>query len=195
MRKIDLERDLNVFEGEIERIEEYARELQGSESSDQAITWGHELAIIKCAVVLEKLTLRLIVAAINLDSRHLSDKLDVKFPKHISVEVALYLVTGGRYFDYKGGFGGLKGKIQDYVGKKHWLYESLASLDHKVMDQLIYLRNWAAHESPQSKVAALKALDRKAGGSAGAHLKSQGRMFGYTAELRKLPTEIRARFR
>lgn len=181
------------FRETIERIEQFADETACLDISDQALTWSYEAALIKTYVAFERLMLDCIVAAINNDTSTISARTGIAFPKHLSDEVCEYLVTGGRYFDFRGRDGLLK-VIKSYVPDGHWLLEAVKQPQYK--DQLnimVALRNFAAHESPASKRKALEVLGQQQIGSAGAWIKRQRRFSTVTAALNNLASEIETR--
>lgn len=164
--------------------------MDASSLSAQEKTWAYEAALIKLAVAFEHLMLEALICATNNDTTQMSKTLGVDFPKHLTDEVCEYIVTGGGYFDFKGR-DGLLGTIKGFVGNGHYLYVAVKKQKYKTpLEQLIALRNFAAHESSKSKQVALDALSMKRMSSAGSYLKVQGRFAGLAADLRALAAEI-----
>ena len=93
-----------------------------------------------------------LVSAINNDTSVLSQTTGIEFPKHLTDEVCEYLVVGDGYFDFRGWDGLLK-TYNRFVGSSHWTVLVLKSKpSHKKnLNILFALRNYAAHESTQSK--------------------------------------------
>lgn len=198
------------FKTTTQRIREYLDEIGDSGMTDQAVTWAYEAALMKTSVAFENLMLECLIVAVNNNSVPFSEHTSIVFPKHMTEKVCEYLVTGGGYFDFKGR-AGLLGDIGKFTGGKktgHYLYVAVQNAKyHHALELLLALRNYAAHESPQSKekmkqtiVAYRLGVTRKltdqemkaanAPLAAGAWLKTQGR-FGYVLDrLDALADEI-----
>jgi len=171
-------------------LDRYAASIDAANLSAQEKTWAYEAALIKLAVGFEHFMLEALVSATNNDTQQMSQTLGVDFPKHLTDELCEYIVTGGGYFDFKGREG-LLGTIKGLVGNTHYLYATVKKGKYKVpLEQLIALRNFAAHESSKSKQAAIHALNRERLASAGSYLKTQGRFGSLSAHLIVLATEI-----
>jgi hypothetical protein len=131
-----------------------------------------------------------IVGAINNDSTTISKSTGVEFPKHLTDEVCEYLVLGGGYFCFKGRDGLIK-NLKKYVPGDHYLVTIVKKPKYEdSLEQLTALRNYAAHESNQSKRAALTAIGQERVGSAGSWLKLQGRYGSISTRLKELGQEI-----
>jgi hypothetical protein len=168
----------------------FAQSVDASDLSARGRTWAYEAGLIKLAVAFETLMLEALVCATNNDTGQMSATLGVWFPKRLTDEVCEYIVTGGRYFDFKGR-DGLLGTIKGFVGDEHYLYVLVKHHRYKsTLEQLIALRNFAAHESSSSKRAALTALGRAYLSSAGSHLKTQDRFTSLAQSLATLAGEI-----
>ena len=158
--------------------------------SDKHQTWSHDYAIIRLYREFEQMMLAAIVGAINNDSTTISESTGVEFPKHMTDEVCEYLVLGGGYFDFKGRDGLIK-TLKKYVPSNHYLVTITKKQKYKdALEKLTALRNFAAHESNQSKRAALAAIGLERVGSAGSWLKIQGRFCDLSSKLRELGQEI-----
>ncbi|MFE6166177.1 hypothetical protein ACFQ7F_45625 [Streptomyces sp. NPDC056486] len=198
------------FKETTQRIREYLDEIDDSGMTDQAVTWAYEAALMKIAVAFESLMLECLIVALNNDSEPFSKATSIAFPRHMTEKVCEYLVTGGKFFDFKGR-DGLLGDIGRFVGGKnagHYLYEAIKKPRyHHPLTLLIALRNYAAHESPQSKETMKRAIvgfrlgttkkltdqQMKAANAplaAGAWLKTQSRFVYLLDELDALADEI-----
>ncbi|MDX3835860.1 hypothetical protein [Streptomyces europaeiscabiei] len=198
------------FKETTQRIRDYVDEVDQAGLSDQAITWAYEAGLMKTNVAFEHLMEECLIVALNNDSKPFSDATSITFPKHMTEKVCQYLVTGGKFFDYSGR-GGLLGDIGKFTGgkaAKHYLYVAVQNTKyHHALELLIALRNYAAHESPQSKQTLRKAIvahrlgitsvpDKKqlaganAPTAAGAWLKTQGRFAYILDRLDALADEI-----
>jgi hypothetical protein len=117
------------------------------------------------------------VGAINNDTKTISETTGIGFPKHLSKEVCEFLISGGRYFDFKGRDGLIK-MIKNFVPDNHYLLMTIRDPQYSTgLEQLCAFRNYAAHDSNQSKKAALKAINRRRIKSSGAWL-MKGDNFG-----------------
>ncbi|WP_432034054.1 hypothetical protein [Streptomyces antibioticus] len=180
----------NAFKAETQRVLDFVENAEAVPLGDQDLTWVYELALVKTAVAFERLMLACIVCAVNNDTSTISEQTGINFPKHLTDEVCEYLVTGGGYFDFKGRDGLIK-TFRKFLPTTHYLPAAVKLPQFKApLEQLIALRNFAAHESPASKAAVLKVLDLKRISSAGAWVKKQGRLHQLTAELHDLADEI-----
>ncbi|MFD4630261.1 hypothetical protein ACFVYR_20745 [Streptomyces sp. NPDC058284] len=147
----------DMFMQASQRIWDFVLEAEEAKLTDQALTWVYEAALVKTAVAFEKLMLDCLITAVNNDTSTISAKTGVPFPRHLNDEVCEYLLTGGGYFDFKGGQGGLVKVIKEVVGTEHYLYRVVKSPQHRdPINLLVALRNFAAHESAKGKSAALR---------------------------------------
>jgi len=152
--------------------------------------WCTDYAVIRLYAEFEILMLRAIVGAINRDTTALAESTGFKCPKHLSQDVCTYLVIGSGYFDFKGREG-LLGILKRFVSPTHYLYRSTKNIKYKTaLEQLIALRNFAAHRSERAKKAAIKTTAAKRIGSAGAWLRIQDRFEHVCISLKKLAREI-----
>lgn len=133
-----------------------------------------------------------LVGAINNDTATVSAQKGITFPKHLSDEVCEYIITGGGYFDFKGRDGLIK-LLKKFVPDTHFLPSIVKKAAYKSdLEQLSTLRNFAAHDSAQSRRAAKEATGQERLRSAGAWLKRQGRFTKLVESLKKLADEIEA---
>ena len=154
--------------------------------SDKYKSWCFDLAIIHLYREFENFMLHCLIALINNDSSTLSERQGIDFPRHINVKVCEYLIRGDGYFDFKGRSGLIK-KIKQFVPSKpdhdddHWFLKIVKGCDKNSLNQIITLRNFAAHNSPHAKKSALeyiKKVDKKRknmSSSSGAWLKARER--------------------
>ena len=154
------------------------------------ISWLHNYAIIRLYREFESLVLDALVGAINNDTATVSSTTGVEFPTHLSAEVCEFLITGTGYFDFKGRAGLIK-TLKDFVPDAHYLVTTIKQPTYKdALEQLSALRNYAAHESDQSKRSALKAIGGKRIASSGAWLKRESRFQTIANRLKALATAI-----
>ncbi len=160
--------------------------------SDEHQSELHDHAVIVLYRAFESLMLQALIGAINNDTTTISSTTGVAFPTHLTDEVCGYLITHGGYFDFKGRDGLIK-VLKQFVPEKHYLVEAVKKAKYKeAIEQLCALRNFAAHLSPQSKRAALKAIGLERISSAGAWVKRGNRFADISDSLTELAREIEA---
>lgn len=181
------------FLREVGQITNYLVRIRStSDLKESDKTRCHDYAIIWLYRAFENLMLDSLSGAINNDTSTLSASTGFTFPKHLSIEVCQFLVTGRGYFDFRGRDGLIK-RVREYVPETHYLVVALKKAAHKTaLEQLVVLRNLAAHNSDQAKSAALKALSLKRLSSAGSWLKVGDRFGTITGSLVVLAGEIEA---
>ncbi len=131
-----------------------------------------------------------LVGAINNDTATVSARTSIQFPKHLTDEVCEFLIRGTGYFDFKGR-SGLISTVKKFVPENHYLLTTIKKPIYRdALERLSALRNFAAHESDQSKRSALRAIDRKRIQSSGAWLKRATRFATIADRLKDLATEI-----
>lgn len=158
--------------------------------TDEQKSWIYDYAIIRLYREFELLVLEGIVGAINNDTETFSNTVGIPFPRHLTDEVCEYLVLGGGYFDFKGRDGLIK-QLKKFVPDTHYLVVCMKKDRYRAsLEQLSALRNFAAHDSFQSKNAALKAVELDRIGSAGSWLKRQNRLRSICTRLKELAAEI-----
>lgn len=190
MRKKSGKKAAQKFKEKLASIETFATEVDASNLGEQAVSLTYEIAVIKTAVAFEHLMLDCLITAINNDTRTISERTGISFPKHLTDQVCEYLVTGGAFFDFKGRDGLLR-TIKSYVPADHWLVDAIKQPQHtKPLNRLIALRNFAAHESPASKHKLLEAIGQSKVGGSGSWVKCQGRFLALTGQLRELANDI-----
>ena len=178
------------FKDQVQEIEKFLDKENLSSFSKAHVTWAYEYAIIRLYRDFEDMTLNCLVAAINSDTKQLSETAGITFPKHITGEVCEYIVVGDGYFDFRGR-DGLINTLQKYLPKKHYVVAIVKKDACKgTLEQLSALRNFAAHDSKPSKKRALRAIKGQRLASSGAWLKKQNRFKQIAASLKKLADEV-----
>lgn len=133
-----------------------------------------------------------LVGALNNDTSTLSTRTGFSFPKHLTDEVCRFLVTGRGYFDFKGRDGLIKA-LKQYLPDDHYLVEVVSKPGYRnSLELLSAARNYAAHESQQSKSAFKKATGQDRVGAAGSWLKRQNRFQTIADRLKAMADEIHA---
>jgi hypothetical protein len=188
-RKKSVRRSAQSFKAAADDLCEFLNKVSVGQTHEH-VSWLHDYAIIRLYRDFEGLMLDALVGAINNDSTTVAATTGVAFPKHMTDEVCEFLITGTRYFDFKGR-PGLISTLRLFVPDSHYLVTITKKTAYRVtLDQLSTLRNFAAHESTKSKSAVLRALDCKRIASSGAWLKRQGRFQRIVSGLKALATEI-----
>lgn len=188
-RKKSLKKSATEFMVKVAELETFTG-TSVSGLSDKEQSWCYDYAIIRLYREFEQLMLFAIVCAINNDTKTISDSTGVEFPKHLTDEVCEYLVLGGRYFDFKGRDGLIR-ELKRYVPDSHYLVTIVRETKYRdALEKLTALRNFAAHESIQSKRSALKAINQERVGSSGSWLKVRGRFSEISSKLRELGQEV-----
>ncbi|WP_133636561.1 hypothetical protein [Halomonas ventosae] len=188
-RKKSIRRSAEAFRDKADELVDYVTEAEAN-LSDAHITWCYEYAIIRLYREFENLMLEALTGAINNDSTTISQTTGIDFPVHLTDELCEYLITGSGYFDFKGRDGLIK-LLKQYVPNDHYLIVVVKKNRYKdPLEHLSSLRNYAAHDSYQSKNTAKKVtgFDRMA--ACGAWLKKQDRFAWITEELKRLAQEI-----
>ena len=191
MRKTSLRDAATAFQTAVDDIVQFAERLS-TNASQQDASWIYEHAVIRLFREFESLMLHAISGAINNDSSVLSSTLGISFPKHLAQPVCEFVVTGGGYFDFRGRDGLIK-DMKGLLGDAHWLVAVVKKSTYKdALNQLISLRNFAAHDSKQSRNRAKESLNLERLSSAGAWLKRQDRLSTLSDRLKALAAEVHA---
>lgn len=199
-KKKSVKKSAEDFLTNLIQVEDFVSQTVSNQSRDLHISFIYDYAIIKLYKDFENLMLNALVGAINNDTQALSSSTGFKFPVHLNREVCEYLVMGDGYFDFKGRDGLIKKlkKFLPHTENSHYLVTIIKNEKYKEpLEQLILLRNFAAHESKKSKNSVLKELKLKRIKSSGCWLKAvpQGkrisRLHALILCLRELGEEIR----
>ena len=173
MRTKSIKLSAKEFSKSVDDTLEFMRSIKAL--SDKYKSWCFDLAIIRLYREFENFMLHCLIALINNDSSILSERQGIDFPRHMNVKVCEYLIRGDSYFDFRGRDGLIK-KIKQFVpsDREHWFLEIVKKCEYKnSLDQLINLRNFAAHNSPRAKKSALQSTNQRRMSSSGAWLKIQ----------------------
>lgn len=188
-RKKSIKTSANDFMSKIDDLNSFLNTAISS-MSDEHKSWSHDYAIIRLYREFEQMMLAAIIGAINNNTETISAVTGINFPKHLNNEVCEYIVLGDRYFDFKGRDGLIK-TLKKYVPEQHYLITIIRKSEYKdTLEKLSALRNYAAHESIQSKKAVLSAVGQKRIGSAGSWLKVNGRFAEIAEKLKALAQEV-----
>ena len=158
VNKVDV---CNEFLDRINEIDSYIRRCKdvfASPSDSKYLEYSYENGIIMLYKAFEYFIMRTIIACLNHDHTFFERKYKVRFGKHINIDICEFLLTNGGYFDFSGR-DGMSKVLAQTIGKEHNIAKVFKKNDYKdIIIQLCALRNYAAHNSNQSKSAAMKAL-------------------------------------
>lgn len=189
-KKKSIKGSASEFKSEADKIQVFLTASAGL--GDQHVSWCHDLAIIRLYRAFETLMLDALVGALNNDTSTLSTRTGFAFPKHLTDEVCRFLVTGRGYFDFKGRDGLIK-VLKQYLPDAHYLITVVSRQGYRdSLNLLTAARNYAAHESQQSKAAFKMATGQNRIGAAGSWLKRQGRFGKIADKLKAMADEIHA---
>ena len=161
--------------------------------SDAHVSFVHDAAVIKLYTAFERMMVGALTGAINNDTRQLSVRTHVRFPKHLTDEVYEYIITGGSYFNFRGR-DGLISEIKKYVRNDHYLVDRIKDKRYaETLERLCALRTFAAHDSKFAKQIALKSIGQQRMKSSGSWLKRQDRFTRLVDSLLELSKEIEAK--
>ncbi|KAA0916248.1 hypothetical protein FLO80_09005 [Aquicoccus porphyridii] len=177
----------NRFSENTGNLLQFVSRLESARSTtDTDVTWAYEYGIIRLYRDFEDLMLNCLIATLNTNPVAFSEHKGIGFPRKMNVEVCEYLISGEGYFDFRGRSGLIR-EVRKYVPEGHWLLETVKeNRYHQSLDRLSALRNFAAHDSPASKRAALKAVGLAKMSSAGSWLKRQNRFVHIVDRLQEL---------
>lgn len=177
MRKKNPTVCLAEYRSEIEELKEFLAEAKTANISDASITRCYDYVLLGAYRAFEQFILQLCITRINRDPAAFYDSVGVGFGQHITADQCEFLLVGDGYFDFRG-HGGLVNVVRRAAGKDTPMHALTKNSDHrKTFEILASLRNYVAHQSTQSRRAALKAMqhwepDRKSLGKAGSWLKA-----------------------
>ena len=193
MRKKSIKLAAQTFVANVDEIVAFTqRGMAAAPLTEQDQSWSYDLAIIRLYREFEDLMLSCLVALINNDTTTFSQLKKRTFPKHMSVEVCEYLISGDGYFDFAGRDGLLK-TIKKIVPNGHWLPTIVGDAAYtNALRKLSALRNFAAHDSSVSKKRALEAIGQERMSSSGAWLKKQNRFGTVCNSLKAMAQQIDA---
>jgi len=178
------------FISECAEITEFLEFTISNNASDKHISWAHEYAIMKLYREFEQMLLECLIAGLNRNTSALSDYQGFEFPKNLTDEVCEYVIIGNGYFDFKGQKE-IVNKCKRFVGENNFLTTVLKDPSYKdTSNKLLALRNYAAHDSSQSKKRALDSIGAQRIGTAGSYLKTQGRCQSIISEMRSIAQRI-----
>ena len=192
MRTVQKNDVCDKFLAAISKIENYVDKCDEVFSDNKLfLSYSYENAVIMLYREFENFILEILIYCLNHDHSNFERTYNIKLGKHINYDVCQYLITNGGYFDFKGR-SNLSKVLNSLIGKEHNAAKTFKKTEYKdVLEQLFALRNYAAHNSSQSKKAALKAYNLQKIGSAGSCLKQQNRLDNMIKDIKALTIEIK----
>ena len=188
MKKTSGKNASTVFNQSVTQIDKFLKDVEGLPKA--SVPWAYDYAIIRLHRELEQMTLKCLVAAINNDTKQLSNTTGIDFPKHLTHAVCEYIIIGDGYFDTQGRDSLIR-TLKKYLRNDHYLVKVFSETKYKcTLDRLYALRNFAAHGSLKSRKRALTATSMKKLPSSGGWLKVGGRFKKISDKLVKLANEI-----
>jgi len=180
------------FISELEKIEGYIDKCKSVfAEEDLYLSYSYENAILMTYKAFEIFVKRIMVSCLNHDHSFFEDKYGIALGKHINDDVCEFLITKGGYFDFRG-YGGLVDTLKSVLGSGNQFIVVVKKDPYKVhIDQLCAARNYAAHNSRQSKEAAKKAFGLTSISSAGSCLKKAGRFSSIISGLKSFAGEVK----
>lgn len=189
-KKKSVKKAAQTFVTQADELNRFCDHAVAAGLSEREVTLVYEVALVKLEAAFEHMILHALVGAVNNNTALLSTATGTQFPKHLTDEVCEYIVTGGNYFNFRGR-DGLIQVLKRLLEDEHYLVKAIKDEAYRsALERLFALRNFAAHESAQSKRAALKAIGQQRAGSAGAWLKRQNRYRDISDQLKKLAKVI-----
>lgn len=191
MNKKSTRKVVDAFEKNVAEILIFLDEDNLSGFSKKHISWVYEYAIIRLYRDFENFILHCLIAAINQNTQHLTDTTNIEFPEHLTSGVCRYIVVGDGYFDFRGRDGLIK-ILKKFLPRNHPLVTIISNQNYKcTLEKLSSLRNFAAHNSDQSKKRAINAIpSQKYLASSGSWLKVSNRFEDITDDLISIANDI-----
>ena len=170
MKKRSIPTCVEKFKDAVGAITRFVKRVDTKLVSESDRSWLYDYAIIRLYREFEIFVLSVLVTEINRDTSHLSEREKVSFPKHLNDGVCEYIIVGGRHYFGFNGISELNRQLNKFLPKGHSLVKAVKK-NKQTLNELLALRNFAAHNSKHSKKNALNAVQQKRLESAGAWLK------------------------
>jgi len=193
MKTVNKNAVCNKFISEIEKTEKYIRRCTEVFSDDDLyLSYSYENAILMIYKSFEEFMIRIMVSCLNHDHSAFEEKHGIALGRHINDDVCEFLITKGGYFDFRG-YSGLLDMLKGTIGNDHTFVSTIKKERYKTcINKMCAARNYAAHNSKQSKNAVKKVFNAQSISSAGSFLKSARRMADIIESLKALADEVKA---
>lgn len=192
MKTVNKNNVCDQFISELEKIEGYIEKCGTVfAEEDLYLSYSYENAILMTYKAFEIFVKRIMISCLNHDHSFFEDKYGIALGKHINDDVCEFLITKGGYFDFRG-YSGLVDTLKNVLGSTNPFIGVVRKDPYKThIDQLCAARNYAAHNSRQSKEAAKKAFGLTTISSAGSCLKKAGRFSNIISGLKGFAAEVK----
>lgn len=192
MRTVNIQKVCDEFIEAVSEINEYIDKCNTVFASEKKyLSFCYENAIIMLYKSFERFALRSMISCLNHDHSHFQNKYRVRLGKHINDDVCEFLITKGGFFDFRGR-SGLSKVLNDVIGSSHNIAKAFKQSKYKeCIEQLCAIRNYAAHNSLQSKQKVMNVFNLKRISSAGSFLKQQRRFQNIADGLLELAEEVK----
>lgn len=192
MKTVNKNNVCEQFISELDKIANYISRCNAVFSEEELhLSYSYENAILMTYKAFEIFVKRIMISCLNHDHSFFESKYGIALGKHINDDICEFLITKGRYFDFRG-YSGLVDTLKGILGNNHPFISIVKQDTHKgYIDQLCAARNYAAHNSKQSKEAAKKAFGLTSISSAGSCLKKADRFSNIISGLKALANEIK----
>lgn len=192
MKTVNIQTVSGEFSSSIREITSYTERCnQVFADEKKYLSYCYENAIIMLYKAFEQFVLRSMIACLNHDHSYFQEKHGIKLGKHINDDICEFLITKGGFFDFRGK-SGLYKVLNEMIGADHTIATTFKKAEYKdTIDQLCTIRNYAAHNSYQSKQAVLKTFNLQRISSAGSFLKQQHRFENIANRLLELAEDVK----
>lgn len=197
MRKKSAQVSLIGLQNQLAEIRTFLADAEASGMPVRSLWRCYDQAVIWCYRAFEEFVLDILVGQINRNPSNLYTSVGVSFGKNPTAAQCEYLLVGDRYFDFRG-HSGLVDVVKKASGSGSALETAVKVANHRQCFEILTgLRNYAAHQSDQSKKAALKGMrywepNRTKLGSGGNWLRVQQRLERVLTGIDALAQDMRA---
>ena len=161
MRKADLTKNHDWFDGAIHRYEDFSRRLLNAQRvvrrQDKKET--AEATLLKLCALWESFVDHELLDCLNINSSRLSKFLDVKLPRNLNRKLCKAILFRERYLDFKN-VGSVKGFAKKILPSQTNPFKLIDKVTAAKIDEMFVIRNYLAHRSFAAK-RALMGLYRK----------------------------------
>ena len=192
MKTVNIQNVCDEFTENINEVERYINKCKTVFVEDKDyLYYSYENAVILLYKSLEKFILRTMISCLNHDHSHFEAKYGIKLGNHINDDVCEFLITKGGYFDFKRK-SGLNKVLNAAIGANHNIGKVIKQTKYgPTIDQLCTARNYAAHNSVQSKREVMEVYKLERISSPGKFLSQKNRLQKLINGLKDLSDEVK----
>ncbi|HEV2365722.1 MAG TPA: hypothetical protein VGS12_16145 [Caulobacteraceae bacterium] len=178
MRKKEPAVCLRDFRAAIDGIRAYLREITGGGLTIDTVIRSYQYALLFADREFESFILEICISKINRKPKQFYSSVGVEFAKHLTAEQCEFLLIGEGYLNLRGHQDLVK-VVSKVAGQNSTMATAVKGSERKqLIEVLLGLRNYIAHDSTPSHRAALRAMKlwdpaRQRLGSAGYWLKAR----------------------